>query len=172
MAYWFIMKFPSSSIQPIQFRIIAYLLLVSFVAPTLTKLRLNLFTIIIAAFILIIDFYLLNVMAETLPYSEQSVGFLILFYFLGFASLFLGATTLSYLNRFADRKAFFLVVASFGCIFSDIFFYNSYYLGFKEFIYMDRFVNILALGALLLFSRELAKKNDNMVQNSEKSLVD
>jgi hypothetical protein len=139
-------------------RILAYFLIISMIVPSLSKLILNLFTISITVFILIIDLYLLNVMAESLPGAEQTPVFLILFYSLGIASLALAATSLSYLNRFSNKRAFFLVLLSFGCILSDMFFYNSYYLGFVEFNYLDRLVNILAIGAFLLFSRELLKK--------------
>ncbi|MCB7481401.1 hypothetical protein [Christiangramia sediminis] len=103
-------------------RIIAYLNLILFVVPSLSSLKLNFFTIAISAFIISIDIYLIHEMAESLPEIDQSPVFLFLFYFLGMISLALVATSLSYLNRYADRKAFFLMIASGSCflIFSFI----------------------------------------------------
>ncbi len=138
-------------------RILAYLLLIQVIVPSLSKLKLNLITLSIAVFTIVIDLYLINEMAESLPASDQNFIFLVLFYLLGIISLVLGATCLSYLNRYSDKKAFFLVVVSFGFILSDIFYYNAYYLGFQEFFYLDRLTNITGLGALVLYSREKIK---------------
>jgi len=139
-------------------RILAYLLLILLVVPSLSKLHINTFTITVTVFILAIDIYLLNVMAESLPDLEKTTVFLLLFYSLGMASLVLAATSLSYLNRYSNKNSFLLVIVAFGCILSDIFFYNSHYLGFYEFYYLDRSINILAVGALVLFSKELVEK--------------
>lgn len=133
-------------------RILAYLNLILLVAPSLLKLKLNLFPVIITAFILAIDSYLLIEMANSLPESDQNPLFLVLFYSLGIISLGLVATSISYLNRYEDKKAFFLVIVSFGFVLSDIFFYNAHYLGFEVFYYLDRFANIIGIAFLLLFS--------------------
>ncbi|SDS05040.1 hypothetical protein [Gramella sp. MAR_2010_147] len=144
-------------------RILAYLNLILFVAPSLSKLKLNLFTIVVAVFIVLIDVYLLHEMAKTLPGSDQNSIFLLLFYSLGIISLAIVATSLSYLNRYANKVAFYLVIVSFGFILSDIFFYNAYYLGFKEFYYLDRLANIIGIAFLLAFSvnQAAALKNPN-----------
>jgi len=139
-------------------RILAYLNLVIFIIPSLSKLKLNLFTIIISVFIISIDLYLLHDMAKILPGNDQNPIFLMLFYLLGISSLVIVATSLSYLNRYANKKALFLVIASFCFILSDIFFYNAYYLEFAEFYYLDRFANIGGSVALLLFSKYLIEK--------------
>lgn len=132
-------------------RIIAYLNLILFVVPSLSRLKLNFFTIVISAFIISIDIYLIHDMAESLPGIEQKPLFLILFYLLGLISLALVATSFSYLNRYADKKAFFLMITSLGFVLSDIFYYNAYYLNFEEFYYGDRLVNIVGTGFLLAF---------------------
>ncbi|GGG33921.1 hypothetical protein GCM10011532_17000 [Christiangramia forsetii] len=58
---------------------------------------------------------------------------------------------MSYLNRYANKAGFYLVIVSFGLILSDIFFYNAYYLDFEEFYYLDRLANIIAISFLLAF---------------------
>jgi len=133
-------------------RILAYINLILLLRPSLSKLKLNLFTIIVSIFIIAIDVYLLHEMAQSLPSSGQGLISQILFYLLGIASLAIVATSLSYLNRYANRKAFFLVIVSFAFILSDLFYYNAYYLDFEEFYYLDIFVNIIGMGFLLAFS--------------------
>ena len=137
-------------------RILAYLNLIIYIIPFLSKLKFHLLSIVVGAFIILIDLYLLHEMATALPIADQTPLFLILFYSLGIISLVLVAVSLSYLNRFSNLKAFFMVVASMAFILSDISFYNAYYLGFSEFNYLDRFVNIIGMGALLLFSWQKA----------------
>ncbi|MGA8855270.1 MAG: hypothetical protein WB492_13935 [Christiangramia sp.] len=139
-------------------RILAYLNLILIVAPSLSKLKLNLFPIVITVFIIAIDGYLLNDMAKSLPESDQNPVFLILFYSLGIISLALVATSISYLNRYEDKRAFFLVIVSFGFVLSDIFFYNAHYLGFEVFYYLDRFANIIGIAFLLAFSAKTKLK--------------
>lgn len=145
-------------------RIIAYTLLILHVKPSLSRLSLNLFSVVVTVFIVVIDIYLLNEMAESLPGNERNFTFLTLFYTLGILSVALAATSLSYLNRYADKKSFLLVLGSFGCILSDIFFYNSNYLGFTEFSYLDRLINIVAIAALVSFSREFSLKSEKVTE--------
>ncbi|WP_300436954.1 hypothetical protein [Christiangramia sp.] len=147
-------------------RILAYLNLILLVIPALNKLVLNLFTVLISVFVIGIDIYLLHEMAESLPESDKNPLFLSLFYLLGFFSLAIVAACLSYLNRYANKKAFLLVIAAFGFVLSDIFYYNAYYLDFEVFYYLDRLANILGIGALLLFSRRLKHKDKNSVSAS------
>ena len=120
--------------------------------PSLSKLKLNLFTISVSTFIIAIDLYLLHEMAESLRSGAQHTLSLILFYLLGLASLGLATTSLSYMNRYANRNAFFFVIVSFAFILSDLFYYIAYYLQFEEFYYLDRLVNIIGMGLLLVFS--------------------
>lgn len=147
-------------------RILAYLNLILLVIPVLNKLVLNLVTVLISVFVIGIDIYLLHEMAESLPESDKNPLFLSLFYLLGFFSLAIVAACLSYLNRYANKKAFLLVIAAFGFVLSDIFYYNAYYLDFEVFYYLDRLANILGIGALLLFSRRLKNKDKNSVSAS------
>jgi len=142
-------------------RILVYVNMVYLLLPSLSRLKLNLFTISISTFIIAIDLYLLHEMAESLPSGAQHNLSLILFYILGLASLVLAATSFSYLNRYSDRSAFFFVIVSFAFILSDLFYYNAYYLYFEEFYYLDRLVNIIGMGFLLAFSskQKLAASN-------------
>ncbi|CAL65456.1 hypothetical protein [Christiangramia forsetii] len=132
-------------------RILAYLNIILLIAPSLSKLKLNLFTVLISIFIITIDIYLLHEMAKSLPKSDQNPIFIILFYLLGITSLAIAAVSMSYLNRYANKAGFYLVIVSFGLILSDIFFYNAYYLDFEEFYYLDRLANIIAISFLLAF---------------------
>ena len=136
-------------------RIIAYLFLILQVAPMLKNLKINLGTIVIAAFTLFLDVYLLDEMADSLPAQDKNLTFLILFYSLGIISLAFVAVSLSFLFRFSSKKALLLVIVSLGFVLSDIFYYNAYYLDFEEFYYLDRLCNICGIGALFLFSREV-----------------
>ncbi|MDR5589621.1 hypothetical protein [Christiangramia sp. SM2212] len=133
-------------------RILAYLNLILLLMPKLSKLKFNLITIVIACFIVAIDLYVLHVMAETLPGSHQNTLFISLFYLLGILSLALAAASLSYLNRYADGKGFYLVIVSLGFVLSDIFYYNAHYLQFTEFFYLDRLANIIGVAFLLAFA--------------------
>ena len=133
-------------------RILAYINLILLLRPSLSKLKLNLFSISVTTFIIAIDLYLLHEMAEFLPSGDQYTLSLILFYLLGLASLALATTSLSYLNRYANKNAFFFMILSFAFILSDLFYYNAYYLHFQEFYYLDRLVNIIGMGFLLAFS--------------------
>ncbi len=133
-------------------RILVYINMVYILLPALSKLKLNSFTISVSTFIIAIDLYLLHEMAESLPSGAQHTLSLILFYLLGLASLGLATTSLSYMNRYANRNAFFFVIVSFAFILSDLFYYIAYYLQFEEFYYLDRLVNIIGMGLLLVFS--------------------
>ena len=133
-------------------RILAYINLILLIKPSLSRLKANLFTITISVLIIALDIYLLHEMAQALYASDQDTFSIILFYLLGIASLAIVATSLSYLNRYASKKSFFLVILSFAFILSDLFFYNAYYLDFGEFYFLDRFMNILGMGFLLAFS--------------------
>ncbi|MBT8296232.1 MAG: hypothetical protein KJO51_07435 [Gramella sp.] len=133
----------------------AYLFLILQVAPLLKNLKINLVTRVIAAFTVVIDIYMLNEMANSLPPVDKDPFFLVLFYSLGLISLLIAAASLSYLNRYANKKGFLLVIVSFGFILSDLFYYNGYYLDFEEFYYLDRLCNICGIGALVLYSKEL-----------------
>lgn len=149
-------------------RILAYLNLILLVTPHLKKLRFNFFTLIIVLFVVSIDLYLLYEMANSLILNDNDYLFLFLFYLLGLMSLSLVGVCISYLNRYANKKAFLLVIVAFGFVMSDIFFYNAYYLDFEQFFYLDRLANILGLGALLFYGREL-KKSKNGLKNKEPS---
>lgn len=138
-------------------RILAYINIIRLVIPKLSKLKFSLVTILIGGFIAAIDLYVLHEMAESLPSNDQNLIFLTLFYLLGILSLAIAAVSLSYLNRYANRKGFYLVIVSLGFVLSDIFYYNAYYLGFNEFFYLDRLVNIMGVAFLLAFAIRLRK---------------
>ncbi|WP_298528117.1 hypothetical protein [uncultured Christiangramia sp.] len=114
-------------------RISAYLAIINFLYPYLSRLRLNFITFIITTFIIALDIYMLHDMAIYIPGYRVDTLFTILFYTMGLVSLALVATCISYLNRYADAKGFLLVVISICLVLSDLTFYNAYYLDFDVF---------------------------------------
>lgn len=138
-------------------RISAYLAIINFLYPYLSRLRLNLVTFIIAAIIIVLDLYMLHDMAIYIPGYREDIIFTILFYTMGLVSLALVATCISYLNRYADVKGFLLVVISICLVLSDLTFYNAYYLDFDVFYYADRIVNIIGLALLVVFAKKWIK---------------
>ena len=143
-------------------RITIYLSIIYFLYPYLSRLYLNLVTVIIAVFVISIDVYLLHDMALYIPTYTQDIVFTILFYMLGLSSLALVAACISYLNRYADTKGFLLVLVSISFVLSDITFYNAYYLGFEVFYYFDKTANIIGISSLIIFTEKWLndKKSD------------
>ena len=145
-------------------RISAYLTIINFLYPYLSRLRLNLITFIITTFVVALDIYMLHDMATYIPGYREDIIFTILFYTMGLASLALVATCISYLNRYADTKGFLLVVISICLVLSDLTFYNAYYLDFEVFYYADRIVNIIGVALLVVFVKKwIQKKEDESV---------
>ena len=101
-------------------RISAYLAIINFLYPYLSRLRLNFITFIITTFIIALDIYMLHDMAIYIPGYRVDTLFTILFYTMGLVSLALVATCISYLNRYADTKGFLLVVISICLVLSDL----------------------------------------------------
>lgn len=139
-------------------RIFAYIAIISLLAKNLSRLEFSYFSVFIGAFVVSIDIYLIHEMAEVLPKNQRTPLFLSLFYGLGIFSLILVATCLSYFFRFANKRAFYIIVTSFSFVLSDIFYYNAYYLNFGSFYYFDRLTNIIGMTALVLFSREMLRQ--------------
>lgn len=135
-------------------RISAYLTIINFLYPYLSRLRLNLITFIITTFVIALDIYMLHDMATYIPGYREDIIFTILFYTMGLTSLALVATCISYLNRYADAKGFLLVVISICLVLSDLTFYNAYYLDFEVFYYADRIVNIIGIALLVVFAKK------------------
>lgn len=132
-------------------RIVAYILIIVAIWPNLRKLKVNLFTGIITAFVVALNIYLINTMSESVPEVMRSDYFFPLFYIFGIILLALAAAAISYHNRFGNTKSFYLVLASFGLILSDIFYYIAYYLEFETFWYLDRAANIIGIAMLMAF---------------------
>ncbi|WP_417908076.1 hypothetical protein [Christiangramia aquimixticola] len=132
-------------------RITAYFLMVAYLYPFLHRLKLSAFTGLISLFVISINVYLISIMVESVPEAMQSSTFQPLFYLFGIALLAQAAFAFSYHSRFATKQSFFLVIASFGLIFSDVTYYIAYYLGFNGFFFIDRFSNILGIAFLLAF---------------------
>lgn len=135
-------------------RITIYFLIISFVLPFLSRLKFNFFTVLISAFIISIDVYLLHDMALYIPNYHQDWIFTILFYALGLSSLALVATCISYLNRYASNRGFLLMLVSICFVLSDVTFYNAYYLDFEIFYYLDKTANIIGIAALISFAEK------------------
>ena len=145
-------------------RISAYLAIINFLYPYLSRLRLNFITFIITTFIIALDIYMLHDMAIYIPGYRVDTLFTILFYTMGLVSLALVATCISYLNRYADTKGFLLVVISICLVLSDLTFYNAYYLDFDVFYYADRIVNIIGIALLVVFAKKwIQNKEDESV---------
>ena len=145
-------------------RISAYLAIINFLYPYLSRLRLNLITFTITAFVIALDIYMLHDMAVYIPGYGEDIIFTILFYTMGLVSLGLVATCISYLNRYADAKGFLLVVISICLVLSDLTFYNAYYLDFDVFYYADRIVNIIGISLLVVFAKKwIQNKEDESV---------
>ena len=145
-------------------RISAYLAIINFLYPYLSRLRLNLITFIITGFIIALDVYMLHDMATYIPGYKEDIIFTILFYTMGLISLALVATCISYLNRYADINGFLLVIISICLVLSDITFYNAYYLDFDVFYYADRIVNIIGIALLVVFAKKwIQNKKDESV---------
>ena len=132
-------------------RIAAYSLIVIYLYPFLYKLKLSIFTATITIFVLAINIYLMSVMVQSVPETMQSYWFQPIFYLFGISLLFLAGFSISFQNVFASKQSFFLVLASFGLIFSDISFYIAHYLNFESFYYADRVANIIGISFLLTF---------------------
>ena len=146
-------------------RITIYTTVISFVYPYLSRLRFNIFTILISAFVIALDVYLLHDMALYIPTYTQDGIFTILFYLLGLSSLALVAVCISYLNRYANIKGFLLVLISICFVLSDVTFYNAYYLEFEIFYYFDKTANIIGISSLILLSRNWSEKET--IKNAE-----
>ncbi|WP_299155749.1 hypothetical protein [uncultured Christiangramia sp.] len=145
-------------------RISAYLAIINFLYPYLSRLRLNFITFIITTFIIALDIYMLHDMAIYIPGYRVDTLFTILFYTMGLVSLALVATCISYLNRYADAKGFLLVIISICLVLSDLTFYNAYYLDFDVFYYADRIVNIIGIALLVVFAKKwIQNKEDESV---------
>lgn len=145
-------------------RISAYLAIINFLYPYLSRLRLNFITFIITTFIIALDIYMLHDMAIYIPGYREDIIFTILFYTMGLVSLAMVATCISYLNRYADAKGFLLVVISICLVLSDLTFYNAYYLDFDVFYYADRIVNIIGISLLVVFAKKwIQNKEDESV---------
>lgn len=135
-------------------RVVIYLSIISILYPYLSRLKLNLITLLIVTFVIGIDVYLLHDMAVYIPNYSEDYIFTILFYLLGLTSLALVATCISYLNRYANTKGFLIVLVSFCFVLSDITFYNAYYLDFKVFYYVDKIANIIGIASLIVFTQK------------------
>ncbi|WP_026914405.1 hypothetical protein [Christiangramia portivictoriae] len=145
-------------------RILSYLTIISYLYPYLSKLKLNLFTLIIVSFVIGIDVYLLHDMAVYIPNYSVDIIFTVLFYMLGLTSLALVATCISYLNRYANTKGFLIVLVSFCFVLSDITFYNAYYLDFKVFYYVDKIANVIGIASLIIFAKKsIVSKTENLL---------
>lgn len=143
-------------------RIFAYITIIGLLAKNLSRLEFSYFSVSVGAFVVSIDIYLIHEMAEVLPKNDQTPFFLGLFYGLGIFSLILVATCLSYFFRFANKRAFYILLTSFSFVLSDIFYYNAHYLNFGSFHYFDRLTNIIGMAALVLFSREMLKRTSEI----------
>lgn len=145
-------------------RILSYLTIISYLYPYLSKLKLNLFTLIMVSFVIGIDVYLLHDMAVYIPNYSVDIIFTVLFYMLGMTSLALVATCISYLNRYANTKGFLIVLVSFCFVLSDITFYNAYYLDFKVFYYVDKIANVIGIASLIIFAKKsIVTKTQNLL---------
>jgi len=145
-------------------RIALYIAIVAYLYPYLSKLRLNVVTVIISLFVIAIDVYLLHDMAVYIPNYLIDIPLTVLFYSLGLTSLVLVATCISYLNRYSNTKGFLIFLVSLCFVMSDITFYNAYYLDFEVFYYVDKVANIIGIAAFILFM-------DQWLPHSEKGLM-
>ena len=150
----FLVKYENVDFKALSYvtRISAYLLIIQHLYPFLRKLKLNVFTTVVSVFTMAINIYLISIMVKSVPEAMQGTFFYPLFYLFGISLLALAATGISFHNRFATKKSFYLVIACFGLIFSDICFYIAYYLNFDLFFYADRITNIVGVAFLLAFS--------------------
>ena len=143
-------------------RLCAFLLLARLVQPYLKKIRIEIFQATIFGVILILNVLLLHYADETINVGRKP-GFLeeILLYGYGLAAIISVSVAFTFYNRYTDNSSVFYLLAVIGLIMSDFTYFIGFFLGFREFYYLDRAFNIMAIGSLLhfvfLFKNSIAK---------------
>lgn len=133
-------------------RLCAYLLLARLVQPYLKKVKVEIFQGVIFGVVLILNLILLYNLNDSINAGEDST-FLdeLLLYGYGTAIIISVTIAFTFYNRYTDKTSIFFLIAVMALVMSDFTYFIGFYLGFREFYYLDRAFNIVAIGVLLHF---------------------
>lgn len=140
-------------------RLCAYLLLARMVLPYLKAIKIEKFQGIIFSVVLILNIILLHQLNKSIN-AEEDAGIWeeILLYGYGTAIIISVSVAFTFYNRFTDKTAIFFLIALMALVMSDFTYFIGFYLGFREFFYLDRAFNIVAISVLLHFIYLFKKK--------------
>lgn len=152
-------------------RLCAYLLMARLVQPYLKKIKVELFQGIIFGVVLILNLVLLYSLNDSIN-SGGDVTILdeLLFYGYGTAIFVTVGIAFTFYNRYTDKGSVFFVIAVMALVMSDFTYFIGFYLGFREFYYLDRAFNIVGVGVLLHFLFLLKKKINTGYYNKSKAI--
>lgn len=140
-------------------RMCAYLLLARMVMPYLKKIKIEKFQGIIFTVVLILNFILLHQLNDSINPGEDGGlwGELLLFGY-GSAIIISVSVAFTFYNRYTDESSIFFLIALMALVMSDFTYFIGFYLEFREFYFLDRAFNIVAIGVLLHFIYLFKKK--------------
>lgn len=133
-------------------RLCAYLLLARLVWPYLKKIKVEKFQGVVFGVILIFNLLLTYYLNDSIN-GESDSGYLenLLFYGYSISIILSVSIAFTFYNRYTDKTSVFFVIAVMALVMSDFTYFIGFYLGFREFYYLDRAFNIVAIGVLLHF---------------------
>ncbi len=139
--------------------ILSYIFLLLHVRPFVRRLRAHLLQklifLLIAGLNIVIMYFLMYDLVGNSVEDTMQLSLLVL---RGLAIILLVVMAFSYTNRYSNRPSMFFLLAVIGLILSDVFAFTSFYLGEKEFIYADRSLYLLGLGALVKYSELMGEE--------------
>ena len=157
-----LISYEESSVQNLilLIRLSLYLLLGNLVLPYIRKIKVKLIEGLFFVGILVINFFLLSYMNDSIKIENSGWLEEALFYGYGTALIISISMAFTFYNRYSDNASIFFLLSLIILAMSDLTFFIGYYLEFHEFYFLDRGFNIIALGFLLhfisLFNRKIA----------------